>query len=28
MAACEAPELFKGVTMLEPPIASGLAVDI
>jgi len=25
MAACEAPELFKGVIMLEPPIASGLA---
>lgn len=25
MAACEAPELFKGVIMLDPPIASGLA---
>jgi pimeloyl-ACP methyl ester carboxylesterase len=24
MAACEAPELFKGVIMLDPPIASGL----
>jgi len=25
MAACEAPELFKGVIMLDPPIASGTA---
>lgn len=25
IAACEAPELFKGVIMLDPPIASGLA---
>lgn len=25
MAACEAPELFKGVIMLDPPIASGVA---
>ncbi|WP_201027416.1 alpha/beta fold hydrolase [Paraglaciecola hydrolytica] len=25
MAACEAPQLFKGVIMLDPPIASGLA---
>lgn len=25
MAACEAPDLFKGVIMLDPPIASGLA---
>lgn len=25
MAACERPDLFKGVIMLDPPIASGLA---
>ena len=25
MAACEAPDLFKGVIMLDPPIASGIA---
>jgi len=25
MAACEAPQLFKGVIMLDPPIASGMA---
>ena len=25
MAACEAPQLFKGVILLDPPVASGLA---
>ena len=25
MAACERPDLIKGVIMLDPPIASGLA---